>query len=123
MPNWLRPRPDIEIPEITTQTSADKPAGLFGDSAVGIVLTGTSYSLRGNFHGQLQQALSTKILNVAKDGGGFLQATGTYLNDDAFKSAPPKVLVWEVPERFLTMPLDKESDWLNLTHLSATQNQ
>lgn len=115
MPNWLRPKPDIETPESTQQTSADKSVGLFGDSAVGVVLSGTSYSLRGNFHGHLQQALSTKILNVAKDGGGFLQATGAYLTDESFKTAPPKVLVWEVPERFLTLPLGKEADWLKLT--------
>jgi len=119
MPNWLRPLPDTEIAEITQQTSTDKPAGLFGESAVTVVLTGTSYSLRGNFHGYLQQALSTKVLNSAKDGGGFLQATGDYLTDEAFKSSPPKVLIWEVPERFLTLPLDKEANWLTLTKLSA----
>jgi alginate O-acetyltransferase complex protein AlgJ len=119
MPNMLRPKPDTETTEITTQTSADQATGLFGDSAVGVVLTGTSYSLRGNFHGHLQQALRTKVLNVAKDGGGLLQATGAYLADESFKTTPPKVLLWEVPERFLTLPLDKEAEWLKTTALSA----
>lgn len=123
MPNWLRPKPDIEKPEVTTQTSADKPTGLFGDSAVGAVLSGTSYSLRGNFHGHLQQALSTKVLNVAKDGGGLLQATGAYLTDESFKSAPPKLLIWEVPERFMTLPLDKESGWLKSVQLATVSGQ
>lgn len=118
-PNWLRPKPDLEAPQATRQTSADTSLGLFGDAAVAVVLTGTSYSLRGNFHGQLQQALSSKILNVAKDGGGFLQATGSYLNDESFLSTPPKVLLWEVPERFLTLPLDQETTWLDSTHLSS----
>lgn len=111
-PKTLGPRPDLEAPVATRQTSTDNAAGLFDDNLVPIVLTGTSYSLRGNFHGFLQQALSTKVLNAAKDGGGFLQATTQYLKDEAFRSAKPKVLVWEVPERFLTSKLDEEQRWL-----------
>lgn len=111
-PKTLGPRPDLEAPVATRQTSTDNAAGLFDDNLVPVVLTGTSYSLRGNFHGFLQQALSAKVLNAAKDGGGFLQATTQYLKDEAFRSAKPKVLVWEVPERFLTSKLDQESTWL-----------
>ena len=110
-PNALRPPSDMEIPMVTKQTSVEA-AGLFGDAAVPVALTGTSYSLRGNFHGFLEQALSAKVLNTAKDGGGLLQATTAYLKDDAFKSARPKVLVWEVPERFLYTKLDDEPNWL-----------
>ncbi|MDO8776387.1 MAG: hypothetical protein Q7K57_48280 [Burkholderiaceae bacterium] len=111
-PQTLRPRPDIETPVITRQSSIDNGGGLFGDTVVPVVLTGTSYSLRGNFHGFLQQALSAKVLNTAKDGGGLLQATTAYLTDNAFQSAKPKILVWEVPERFLYTKLDDESTWL-----------
>lgn len=111
-PKALGPRPDLEALVVTRQTSADNAVGLFGDSLVPVVLTGTSYSLRGNFHGFLQQALVTKVLNAAKDGGGFLQATTQYLNDEAFRSAKPKVLIWEVPERFLPSKLDEEQKWL-----------
>ena len=111
-PSAFRPPADIEIPMTTTQTSVDAATGLFGDATVPIALTGTSYSLRGNFHGFLQEALSAKVLNSAKDGGGLLQATTTYLTNDAFKSAKPKILVWEVPERFLYSPLDDEPKWL-----------
>ena len=114
MPNALRPKPDMETPTITRQTSADPASGgLFGDGAkVSVVLTGTSYSMRGNFHGYLQQALSARVLNTAKDGGGFLQAPTAYLTDDAFRLAKPKVLVWELPERFLMVNLDGEDKWL-----------
>jgi alginate O-acetyltransferase complex protein AlgJ len=111
-PNALRPPPDIEIPVVTKQTSIEAASGLFGDAALPVALTGTSYSLRGNFHGFLQQALSAKVLNTAKDGGGLLQAATAYLKDDAFKSAKPKILVWEVPERFLYTKLDLEPNWL-----------
>ena len=111
-PNALRPASDTEIPVATKQTSVEAASGLFGDAAVPVALTGTSYSLRGNFHGFLQQALSVKVLNTAKDGGGLLQATTAYLTNDAFKSAKPKILVWEVPERFLYTKLEDESKWL-----------
>ncbi|MDT8989292.1 hypothetical protein RQP54_00290 [Curvibacter sp. APW13] len=112
VPNGWRPLPDRETPRATSQVSQDAAVGLFGDAAVPVVLTGTSYSQRGNFHGALQQALSRKVLNVSKDGGGFLQATTAYLKDEAFTSAPPNVLVWELPERFLYRPLGEEKDWL-----------
>ena len=116
-PSFLRPPSDMELPVVTRQTSVDAAAGLFGDTVVPVALTGTSYSLRGNFHGFLQQALSAKVLNTAKDGGGLLQAVGAYLKDDAFKSAKPKILVWEVPERFLYAKLDDEFKWLESVRL------
>ncbi len=111
-PSALRPPSDAEILMVTKQTSVEASSGLFGDAAVPVALTGTSYSLRGNFHGFLQQALSAKVLNTAKDGGGLLQATTAYLTNDAFRSAKPKILVWEVPERFLYSKLEDESKWL-----------
>ena len=116
-PSFMRPPSDMELLMVTRQTSVDAAAGLFGDTVVPVALTGTSYSLRGNFHGFLQQALSAKVLNTAKDGGGLLQAAGAYLKDDAFKSAKPKILVWEVPERFLYAKLDDESKWLESVQL------
>ena len=112
-PNALRPPLDIELPLATRQTSIEAASGLFGDSVVPVALTGTSYSLRGNFHGFLQQSLSAKVLNTAKDGGGLLQAATAYLSNDAFKLNKPKILIWEVPERFLYTKLDDESKWIN----------
>ncbi len=110
-PAWLRPRPDREAPEQTRRLDGDG-GGLFGDTQVPVVLAGTSYGLRGNFHGRLQQALAAEVLNTAKDGGGFLTAMTEYLNDEAFRTAPPEVLVWEVPERLLPIPLEGEEGWL-----------
>lgn len=118
MPNLVRPRPDVEAVAVTNQSSAEAASGgLFGDTAVPVVLTGTSYSMRGNFHGFLQEALAAKVLNTAKDGGGFLQAPTAYLMDEAFRSVKPKLLVWEVPERFLSTKLESESIWLDKVNL------
>ena len=113
VPAALRPRPDMEAAVATQQSSVDSPTGLFGDVGVPVALTGTSYSLRGNFHGFLQQTLSAKVLNTAKDGGGFLTSATAYLVDESFQSAKPKILIWEVPERFLYTPLNGEDKWLN----------
>lgn len=117
-PNYLRPPPDQEPTLATRQISADNSGGLFGDATVEVVLTGTSYSLRGNFHGFLQQSLETKVLNTAMDGGGFLQAATQYLKDDAYRYSKPRVLIWEVPERFLGAPLDGEESWLGTSGLA-----
>jgi alginate O-acetyltransferase complex protein AlgJ len=112
IPALLQPPPDLEASITTRQTSAEKAASLFGDSSVAITLIGTSYSLRGNFHGFLQQALSTNVLNVAKDGGGFLQSATQYFSDDSFRQTKPKLIIWEIPERFLYTKLEEEKNWL-----------
>lgn len=117
VPNMLRPAPDLETPVVTSLISADKSAGLFGDTSMPVALTGTSYSLRANFHGFLQQALSAQVLNTAKDGGGFLEAATDYLTNEAFTSSKPRILIWELPERFLELPLDQEAGWVERTGL------
>jgi alginate O-acetyltransferase complex protein AlgJ len=122
VPNALRPQPDREHITVTRQTSTETSGGLFGDASVPVVLTGTSYSLRGNFHGFLQEALGVKILNAAKDGAGFLQATTQYLQDESFRTSKPKVLLWEVPERFLGTPLGEEPQWLGSVGLTSANH-
>lgn len=117
-PDMLRPASDNEIIVTTTRSQADSGESLFGDSQVAVVLCGTSYSLRGNFHGYLQQALSSEVLNTAKDGGGFLNSITAYLQDEAYRITPPRILIWEVPERFLQTPLDTEPQWLESVRLN-----
>lgn len=82
-------------------TEADAEAGLFDDRPPDVVLVGTSFSHRGdddpNFSGFLRQALSTRVLNASEEGGGFEGSMSAYLRSDAFRDAPPKVIVWEFP--------------------------
>jgi alginate O-acetyltransferase complex protein AlgJ len=114
MPAWFPPRSDLEAAAETAARDDGGSAGggLFGDSSVPVVLAGTSFSLRGNFHGALQQALGCAVLNTAQDGGGFLTAATEYFKDDAFQLSTPSVMVWEVPERFLTLKLEREAKFL-----------
>lgn len=105
MPDWTRPQPDIETMEQTRKVGTLQPAGLFDAVTIPVVLVGTSYSLRANFHGYMQQALGAEVLNVARDGGGFIQSAKDYLADESFKTTPPRVIVWEIPERVFSAPL------------------
>ena len=75
--------------------------------------------MRGNFHGYLQEALSAKVLNSAKDGGGGLQAAAACLGDEAFRKLKLKVLIWEVLERFFLTNLDEEPKWLEKVGLRS----
>jgi alginate O-acetyltransferase complex protein AlgJ len=108
MPNALRPDPDVEAPQTTLKRSAPSNVGLLGDASMPVTLVGTSYSLRANFHGHLQEALKADVLNVAKDGGGFLQSMKDYVQDESFKTAKPQLIVWEVPERVFSAPLSDD---------------
>ena len=109
MPNWMRPNPDREMTDTTESTLPAAAGGLFGDVEVPVTLVGTSYSMRANFHGYLQAYLKANTLNVAVDGGGFIQSMSQYLRDDSFKLSPPGLLVWEIPERVFSTPvLDAE---------------
>lgn len=103
--SWLLPPLD----EVSTaSTSADGSDDLLGASAAPrIALVGTSYSASAdwNFAGDLRQALSEDIANYAKNGEGPFQPMFDYLNSEDFRQAPPKAVIWELPERYL--PYDR----------------
>jgi alginate O-acetyltransferase complex protein AlgJ len=50
-------------------------------------------------------ALGAPVANMAKDGGGLTSAAMAYFADPAFTKSPPRVIVWEVPERILEEPV------------------
>ena len=101
-PRALRPAADREAPITVEEIAEASPGGgLFGEAAIDAVLLGTSYSRRATFHGFLQEALGTRVLDASKDGGGFGLSAATYFANDAFRDSPPKVIVWEIPERVL----------------------
>jgi alginate O-acetyltransferase complex protein AlgJ len=105
----LRPRPDRQHLEHTVLTKAPADTGgLLGDApAIEVMLLGSSFSLNANFSGRLQEALGTPIADFAKLGGGFSSAAQAYLNNAAYRDTPPKLVIWEVPERVVAQPLDE----------------
>lgn len=100
-------------PESVTPVSVrrDRPAkgGLFGDrSAVGVSLLGSSYSRDWTgFADALRYTLQRDVLSIGvpADQGSWL-GMESYLRDDAFQTKPPKLLIWEMPERDMRAPPD-----------------
>lgn len=104
----LGPAPDRLESRQTTAASA--AGGLFGSQSVPVTLIGTSYSAddRWNFSGALQTALGADVLNLASEGQGPLPPMRAYLESPEFKDAPPSLVVWEIPERYLPAPPPRE---------------
>lgn len=85
--------------------TARKKAGsdaLFAEESPKVVLAGTSNGTvqRANLEGAFKEHLSTDILNVSVGGGGPDTAILDYLSSDAYRKAPPKILIWEVPGHY-----------------------
>jgi alginate O-acetyltransferase complex protein AlgJ len=99
VPDGWRPPADHEVPVQTTELGISS-AGLLG-AGDAVVLVGSSYCLRGNFQGALEQALRHTVINAAREGADYAGSLREYLADPAFAEAPPSVLIWEIPERFL----------------------
>jgi alginate O-acetyltransferase complex protein AlgJ len=87
---------------------SSESADLFGDAAISVALVGTSYSANENwdFAALLKAKLNSDVLNVAELGKGPFLPMTAYLASDSFRNTPPKLVVWEIPMRYLAMPSD-----------------
>lgn len=80
---------------------------LFGGAdSGGVVLVGTSYSAnaRWSFAESLKVALGSDVINFAKEGQGPARPMFAYLKSADFRDAPPAVVIWEFPVRYLADP-------------------
>lgn len=96
--DWVRAR--------STERVDSGGSGLLGDEGIAVTLVGTSYSAPSSanvwdFAGQLQQALGTEVLNAADQGRGPFLPMRDYLQSPERTSNPPRVVIWEIPERYL----------------------
>lgn len=87
-------------------TAFGDDSDLFGTADTDIVLVGTSYSANSDwgFANALMQVLRRDVVNVAQEGLGPLKPMQAYLESADFREAPPKVVIWEFPIRYLTDP-------------------
>jgi alginate O-acetyltransferase complex protein AlgJ len=93
----------------TELASATDTDGLLGDArAPSIVLIGTSYSAdeRWNLTGSLQEAFQEDVVNYAARGQGPFVPMLDYLLKSADLHARPRLVVWEIPERYLPIAQD-----------------
>ncbi|WP_348673362.1 alginate O-acetyltransferase [uncultured Abyssibacter sp.] len=116
--------PDAErVPRIETVAKASGSAdALFGGSdTVPVALVGTSYSADPLWHftGALQQALRRDVVNFAEDGHGPFKPMARFLAGDALHTVQPRLVVWEIPERYLVQP----DDSTEMPPLRTTQAQ
>ncbi len=91
------------------ETTVDAAGGLFGDAVIDVVLVGTSYSARPDWHfeGFLKQALGADILNLSSEGQGPFAPMDAFLTSDVLKAAPPKIVIWEIPVRYISKDLNR----------------
>lgn len=107
LPLTLQPAPEqvaeTRISEAADDSQAEESLDdLLGDADLpNVALIGTSFSRNSNFAGFLQRALGAPIGNFAQDGGEFSGAANAYFSSPAFTQTPPKVVIWEIPERDL----------------------
>lgn len=109
-----------------TQTSAQSAEDLFGDAQLpSVALVGSSFAGASNFVPWLAHHLRSPVANFAKDGGAFAGAISAYLHGAAYRDTPPRVLVWEIPERDLQTPLGTDeaelSRWLTAPASGASR--
>jgi alginate O-acetyltransferase complex protein AlgJ len=100
---WGPPPDALEVRH--TASLAKASDDLFADVRVPIALVGTSYSAdpRWNLAGALREALGDDVLEAAVAGVGPLEPMRRYLASEAFANSPPDVVIWELPERYLTL--------------------
>lgn len=125
--HWL-PEPDIVAPTgfiraepepgdrgEASGASGDDADDLFGDAQLpSVALLGSSFSRTSSFAEFLQASLGTPVPNFAKDGGDFWGSARDYLAGKDFHDTPPRLVIWEIPERVLQMPISpEERQWLD----------
>lgn len=89
----------------TPAAAVESGGGLLGDATIPVALVGTSYSedKRWGFVAGLQVELQADVLNAAKQGQGPFVAMDEYLKDEAWTASPPRLVIWEIPERYVGM--------------------
>jgi alginate O-acetyltransferase complex protein AlgJ len=101
-------------PDMVRTWSANIETGetLLGETDIPVALVGTSYSAdaRWSFRAFLAHALKSDVLNVSSEGKGPFDPMTEYLQSPSFSETPPKLVIWEIPERFLDDPMQKAAE-------------
>lgn len=89
------------------ERTAEEATGLFGAIGIPIVLVGTSFSAdeRWAFDTAIGVHTSLDVLNLAESGEGPFVPMVRALDEGRFREYGTRVVVWEVPERYLTIPI------------------
>lgn len=107
----LAPLLGLTVEAATPYTASPAASGdtldIFGGAEAGAtLLIGTSYSANPtwSFAEALKLALGRDVLNLAVEGQGPARPMLDYLASPDFRDAPPEVVIWEFPVRYLSDP-------------------
>jgi alginate O-acetyltransferase complex protein AlgJ len=105
------PRYRTDLASASAAAAPQMAMDLFGDVDIPVVLLGTSYSAKEEFHfeGFLKSALQMDVLNLAQVGQGPFQPMRDFLTSDHLRDQPPQVVIWEIPERYIA-PVSTQDD-------------
>lgn len=80
--------------------------GLFDLPEIPLALAGTSFSAGPfwDFPGALSYAFQADLIQVASPGEGPFLPMARYLASESYREIPPCLILWEIPERYLTLP-------------------
>lgn len=108
-----------------TRTSASQASLQGAGDAVGITVIGSSYTNKNTgYPDAIRFTLQRDLLDISipVDQGPWV-GMEAYLKDGAFKTNPPKLIIWEIPERELRSPPNAKfrdaryvidnNEWLN----------
>jgi alginate O-acetyltransferase complex protein AlgJ len=107
---------------LTGESAGD---ALLTESQPEIFVAGTSYSLPGTgFEDGIKLSVSKDTTNYSLDGQGQWEPIRQFLKDAIEQKYQPKLVVWEIPERFLyyTPPTGVLSEILENIHKLPAQN-
>jgi alginate O-acetyltransferase complex protein AlgJ len=108
----FRPHGDQEAATAIQQSAAASVGILDETPPPELAVIGTSFSRRANFVPFLSLALTAPVDNRALDGGGITNAAIDYFAKPDFLKAPPRAIVWEIPERMVEEDVaDADEAW------------
>jgi alginate O-acetyltransferase complex protein AlgJ len=107
LPAGMRP-PGDEEGDTTIRQMAGPGVGLLDVApAPELVLLGTSFSEVGKLGKFLAVDLRAPVDDRSQRGSGLLGSAKAYFASRDLTAAPPRTVVWEIPERFMQAPADR----------------
>jgi alginate O-acetyltransferase complex protein AlgJ len=96
--------PRLRVTLTSLRRVDEESLGLFGTPEIPVTLVGTSYSAdpRWGFEAALKRTLESDVLTVASEGRGPFAPMEGYLTGDTVDEFPPRLVIWEIPERYVT---------------------
>ncbi|TVQ36626.1 MAG: alginate O-acetyltransferase [Spirochaetaceae bacterium] len=97
--------PEESVAQYRARHAGDDAVGLFDEVAIPVTLVGTSYSAGTvwNFEAFLKAELQADVLNLAQEGRGPFAPMRDYLDGRTIDDVPAKLVIWEIPERYLPL--------------------